>query len=157
MAEAEELILRPKISSRIILLIILMVSDIVITAFFWAYLEDRYLVLIAGGAVLLVLALIGLSVIYKRVSLLYRIGFDDIDRIEGIIAPTETSLPIEKISEVKVERSLVSRLLGIADIYLRGTGGASMRIVDVDSNNVRETLQFLWYCMKRKGKEEKPK
>ncbi|MEM3556046.1 MAG: PH domain-containing protein [Candidatus Micrarchaeia archaeon] len=155
MAEPEELIIRPKISSRIILLIILMILDIAITAVFFTYLEEKYLVLLAGGAIFVVLLLIGLSIIYKRVSLVYRIGAEDVDRIEGLIAPTETSLPIEKISEVKVERSIISRFLGIADIYLRGTGGASMRIVDVDSNKIRETLQFLWYCMKGKGKAGK--
>jgi len=92
--------------------------------------------LLTGGAVvaavLAVLAVVGYEVAYFR-RFDYELTEDSLDIASGVFSRREREIPLRRVQNVDVTRSLVARLLGLAEVDVETAGGggteANLRFV----------------------------
>ena len=77
-----------------------------------------------------------LNLAYVCASMEYVVNEGEITQITGIFAKDESHVPIDKIQDYKVNRSLFGRLIGVADIGVQ-TARAE-RGFEITLNSVRE-------------------
>lgn len=83
---------------------------------------------LTGGAVvvavLAVLAVVGYEVAYFR-RFDYELTDDSLDIASGVFSRREREIPLRRVQNVDVTRSLVARLLGLAEVDVETAGGGS--------------------------------
>jgi len=84
--------------------------------------------LLTGGAVVAavvaVLAVVGYEVAYFR-RFDYELTEDSLDIASGVFSRREREIPLRRVQNVDVTRSLVARLLGLAEVDVETAGGGS--------------------------------
>ncbi|MDH5021242.1 PH domain-containing protein [Halobacterium rubrum] len=101
--------------------------------FAWAFLVGGVALsrgdpVLTGGAVvvavLAVLAVVGYEVAYFR-RFDYELTEDSLDIASGVFSRREREIPLRRVQNVDVTRSLVARLLGLAEVDVETAGGGS--------------------------------
>jgi putative membrane protein len=75
-----------------------------------------------GGALLLLVSIIGLVLYWRRFE--YRVGEAEIRIDSGIFSRTHRSIPFDRVQDVDIAQGPVARLLGLAKVKLE-TGGSA--------------------------------
>lgn len=78
----------------------------------------------AVAAVVAVLAVVGYEVAYFR-RFDYELTDDSLDIASGVFSRREREIPLRRVQNVDVTRSLVARLLGLAEVDVETAGGGS--------------------------------
>jgi len=76
------------------------------------------------AAVLAVVAVVGYELAYYR-RFEYELTEDSLDIASGVFSRREREIPLRRVQNVDVTRSLVSRLLGLAEVDVETAGGGS--------------------------------
>jgi len=147
--------LKPKVEPFIMMIAaVAVVVIIAIIGLAALYPDYAYYVFIAGVGVLLLLGLLIMQQFYRKWYTTYEITENDVIWRFGVVAPDEQLVPVDEITNIKVDRSFLGIIFGFADLYL-DTASAKMDyevcMKDIDSGQLNKAVEFLRSMMKERG------
>lgn len=139
--------IKPKVEPYVMLIgvaaLIVLVATLVLSAFYSDYAS---VLLLIGGLFVLLFALAALQQLYRKWYTTYEVTERDVVWKFGVFAPDERVVPIDEITDIKIDRSLLGVLFGFADLQI-DTASAKMdyEIVmkDVDAKELDRVVEFL--------------
>jgi len=148
--------LKPKVRPYIVMIVVLAVLVIVIAlALAAAFSEYSYPVMLVALLVLLLCALMIMQQFYRRLYTTYDITDTDVTSRFGVFAPDEHVVPIDEITNIRVDRSVFGIILGFGDINIDTASaekGYEISMRDIDAAELSKAVELLRGLIKqRKG------
>ncbi|NYZ75942.1 PH domain-containing protein [Candidatus Micrarchaeota archaeon] len=139
--------LKPKVRPYIVMIVVLAVLVIVIAlALAAAFSEYSYPVMLVALLVLLLCVLMVMQQLYRKWYTTYEITEHDVLWRFGVFAPDEHVIPINQITNMKVDRSFLGIIFGFADLQL-DTASAKMDyeiiMKDLDAGELDKLVELL--------------
>lgn len=112
----EEIVIRPVIRPLLLILVLFGVSTIILSLIIAPFVPVPHLIFIAEGGLLIILLLYASKLTYYRQSTEYIITDRDVVKRTGIFAKDRKIVPLNRITNMTIDRSLIGAVLGLANI-----------------------------------------
>jgi uncharacterized membrane protein YdbT with pleckstrin-like domain len=158
------LTLKPKIGPYIMIICALAVLVAVIALALAALYEQlRSEILMIGLGVLLILGLLVMQQFYRKWYTTYEITEHDVIWRFGVFAPDEHIIPVDEITNIKVDRSFLGIVFGFADLLIDTASAKTeweVEMKDIDAAQINQAVELLRFKTherhlgsRRRGKE----
>ncbi|MEM3556142.1 MAG: PH domain-containing protein [Candidatus Micrarchaeia archaeon] len=147
--------MKPKVEPYVMMIgAAALIVIVVIIALAVMFSDYAYYVVIAGVGVLLLLALLVMQQFYRKWYTTYEITEHDVIWRFGVFAPDEEVVPIDEITNMKINRSFLGIIFGFADLEI-DTASAKMDyeiiMKDIDAKELDKAVELLRSSMKERG------
>ena len=139
--------MKPKIEPYVMMISAVAVIVIIATVGLAAFYSDYgYYILLAGFGVLLLLGLLIMQQFYRKRYTTYEITETDVTWRFGVFAPDEHVVPINEITNMKLDRSFLGIIFGYADLLIdTASAKRDYEIImkDIDSKQLDKAVELL--------------
>ena len=148
------MVLKPKIRPFLIIIAFLIILAIIIDIYFiTSYSELAYSISLGGLAIVVLLILAAVAMIYKKAAHTYEINETDIVERRGVFAHDLNVIPYNKVTDIKVDKTIIGTLLGMGNIHINtaGTGYLELTMVDVDLRYMDDAINIIRDMMEKEA------
>ena len=139
--------IKPKIEPYIILTIVAAVIVVIIAAVLAVmYTDYSYPILLIAALFLLLFAFMIIQQFYRRMYTTYEITDYDVVWRFGVFAPDEHVVPINEITNMKIDRSFLGIIFGFADLQFdTASAKIDFEIImkDIDAGQLKKALELI--------------